>query len=94
MYDQYLTKIHEHWDEITGMYAHFESKKPIIEFDPNCSRIFAYSAADYIRSLSPRTRDETKKQYREAVDKGSIMVFVRDELNKVLRSYIFPKADE
>ncbi len=94
MSDQYLTKIHEHWNEITGMYVHFEDKKPIIEFDPNRIRIIAYPAEDYISGLSYRTRDKTMKQYRKAVATGSLMVFVRDELNKVLKSYIFPEADE
>ena len=94
MSDQYMTKIHEFWNEITGMCAHFEDKKPIIEFEPNSGRIIAYPAEDYISNLSYRTRDKTMKQYRKAVATGSLMMFVRDELNKVLRSYIFPKADE
>ncbi len=94
MSDQYLTKIHEYWNEITGMYVDFEDKKPIIEFDPNRIRIIAYPGEDYISGLSYRTRDNTMKQYRKAVTTGALMVFVRDELNKVLKSYIFPEADE
>jgi hypothetical protein len=94
MSDQYMTKIHEYWNETTGMYAHFEEKKPIIELEPNSNRIIAYPAEDYIGNLSYRTRDKTMKQYRKALATGALMVFVRDELNKVLKSYIFPKADE
>jgi integration host factor subunit alpha len=41
MSDQYMTKIHEYWSEITGMYAHFEDQKPIVEFEPNSGRIIA-----------------------------------------------------
>ena len=89
-----MTKINEYWNEITGMYAHFENKKAIIEFEPNSGRIIAYPAEDYINNLSYRTRDKTMKQYRKAAATGSLMVFVRDELNKVLKSYMFPKADE
>jgi hypothetical protein len=40
-----MTKIHEYWNEITGMYAHFEDKKPIIEFNP--------TVAESLRSLPP-----------------------------------------
>jgi hypothetical protein len=92
--DPYMQKIDEHWDKITGMYVAFEDKKPIIEFEPNRIRIIAYPAEEYIDGLGSRTRDQTKKQYREASAKDSLMVFVRDEQKEILRSYIFPRADE
>lgn len=94
MSDPYMDKISENWDNITGMYVEFEEKLPIIEFDPNSLRIIAYPAVDYICGLSKRTQDNTMKQYKTASADGSIMVFVRDEVKKVLRSYIFPKNDE
>ena len=92
--DPYKKKIDDHWDEITGMYVAFEKKKPIIEFEPNRIRIIAYSAEEYLDGLSPRTRNQAKKQYRDACATGAIMVFVRDEQKEILRSYIFPRADE
>ena len=92
--DLYMAKINEHWDNITGMYAVFEDKKTIIEFDPNRLRIIAYPAEEYIDGLSDRTREQTRRQYREAAASGAMMVFVRDEQKEVLRSYIFPRADE
>lgn len=92
--DPYAQKIDEHWPEITGMYLAFEDKKPIIEFEPNRIRIIAYPAEDYIDGLSGRTRDQTRKQYREASANGALMVFVRDEQKQIMRSYIFPRADE
>jgi hypothetical protein len=92
--DPYMQKIDEHWHKITGMYVAFEDKKPIIEFEPNRIRIIAYPAEEYIDGLSGRTRDQTKKQYREASAKNALMVFVRDEKKEILRSYIFPRADE
>jgi len=92
--DPYMQKINEYWNEITGMYVTLEDKKSIIEFDPNKIRIIAYPAEEYLDGLSDRTREQTKKQYREASVTGALMVFVRDEQNEVLRSYIFPRADE
>ena len=92
--DPYMQKIDEYWNEITGMYVTFEDKKPIIEFEPNRIRIIAYPAEEYLDGLSDRTREQTKKQYREASVTGALMVFVRDEQNEVLRSYIFPHVDE
>jgi len=89
-----MQKIDEHWDKITGMYVAFEDKNPIIEFEPNRIRIIAYPAKEYIDGLSRRTRDQTKKQHREVSADGALMVFVRDEQKEILRSYIFPQADE
>ena len=76
------------------MYLAFENNKPIIEFEPNRIRIIAYSAEEYIDGLSDRTRDQSKKQYREACVTGALMVFVRDEQKEILRSYIFPRDEE
>ena len=92
--DPYKKKIDDHWDEITGMYVAFEKKKPIIEFEPNRIRLIAYPAEEYLGGLSPRTRNQAKKQYRDACATGAIMLFVRDEQKEILRSYIFPRADE
>ncbi len=93
MSDPYMEKIQQSWDEITGMFVLFEDKKPIIEFDTVHHLILAHPAEEYLDGLSDRTRNQTKQQYRKAVSEGAVMVFVRDEVNEVLRSYIFPKAD-
>ena len=92
--DPYMQKIAEHWHEITGMYIAFEDKKPIIEFEPNRIRIIAYPAEEYLEGHSDRTREQTKKRYREASATGALMVFVRDEQKEVLRSYVFPRDYE
>ena len=94
MTEVYSEKINEYRDEITGMYITFEDKKPIIEFDLKTIRIIAYPAAEYLNGLSERTREQTKMQYQKAAAKGDLMVFIRDEENEVLRSYIFPREEE
>ncbi len=94
MTDEYFEKINEHWEKIVGMYVAFEDKKPIIEFEPNRIRIIAYPAEEYLDGLSERTREKTKKQYKNAAATGALMVFIRDEEKEVLRSYIFPRAVE
>jgi len=72
------------------MYAMFEERAPMMEFDVTSGQIRAYPAKDYLERLTDRTREQTKKQYEEAVAKGDLMVFVRDETERILRSYIFP----
>jgi len=47
----------------------------------------------YFSTTEKPNDHQTKQQYRKAVSEGALMVFVRDEVNEVLRSYIFPKAD-
>jgi len=74
------------------MYLIYEDHKPIIEFDVVSSQIRAYAAKDYLEGLTDRTRDIAKKQYRKAVAEGALMVFIRDEAKRVLRSYVFPAA--
>ncbi|MBI4736444.1 MAG: hypothetical protein HY766_10390 [candidate division NC10 bacterium] len=88
--DPYLTKVHEHWDAITGMHLAFEDRGPIIEFDVVSGQILAYPAKDYLEGLTDRTREQTKKQYRKALADGALMVFVRDDSKRLLRSYVFP----
>ena len=92
MTDPYLRKIHDNWDAITGMYLAFEDKRPIVEFDPIKARIIAYPAEEYLKGLTRRTRDRARRQYRKATAEGGLMVFVRDEVKQVLRSYVFPPA--
>lgn len=93
MSDQYMKKIDKRWDAITGMFELFKDKKSVIEFDIAQDQILAYSAEEYIDGLSERTKNQTKQQYQKADSEGAMMVFIRDEVNQVLRSYIFPKAD-
>ena len=90
--DPYLKKIRKHWNAITGMYLTYEDHKPMIEFDVASGQIRAYPAKDYLEDLTDRTRDIAKKQYQKAVAEGALMVFVRDEAKRVLRSYVFPSA--
>lgn len=72
------------------MFGAFEDRGPIIEFDVVSERLLAYGAEEYINQLSERTREQTRKQYREAVAEGGLMVFVRDDSEKRLLSYVFP----
>jgi hypothetical protein len=92
--DAYLPILREHWDALTGMYAAFEDRAPMMEFNVASGQIRVYSAGEYLEDLSARTRDEAKRQYKKAVAEGALMVFVRDDSKEILRSYIFAPAKE
>ncbi|MCP3995858.1 MAG: hypothetical protein GY722_12465 [bacterium] len=94
MSDPYLKMVDEHWDGITMMYETFEQKRPIIELDVVRQQILACPAEEYLDGLSDRTREQTRRSYRRAVDRNAMMVFVRDRSRQVLRSYIFPPAGD
>jgi hypothetical protein len=48
-----------------------------------------YPAETYIDTLSDRTREQTRQQYRKATESGRFLLFIRDAKKKVLKSYIF-----
>jgi len=89
MENPYLRMINEQWDTIMMAYYGFKDKTPIIEFDITNGKIFSYSAKEYIQTLSRRTRDHTKEQYKEAMENNKFMLFVKDYEKRILRSYIF-----
>lgn len=91
--DHYLSMIREHWAALTGMYVVFEDSAPVMELDVTRGQIRAYPAQDYLDDLTDRSREMAKKQYALAKAQGAFMVFVRDEAEEVLRSYVFPPVE-
>ena len=89
MDDPYLDLIDEQWNNIVMMYDVFRDKYPIVEYEVDSKKIYSYSANEYIDTLTRRTRNETKKQYEEACSNNQFMLFIKDEMNRKLRSYIF-----
>lgn len=92
--DPYLPLLRKHWDALTGMYVAFADRAPMLEFNVESGQILIYPAGNYLEELGSRTREEAKEQYKNAVAEGALMVFVRDESRKILRSYIFAPAKE
>lgn len=89
MDDPYLDLIDGQWNNIAILYLSFQDKNPILEYDAVKKKIFSYQAMDYVNELTERTRNRTKKLYKEACNNNQFMLFVRDENNNKLRSYIF-----
>ena len=87
--DPYLKLIDEQWLNIIMVYETFKDKKPIIEYDVTHEKIYSYPANEYMALLSQRTRRQAQQQYKEAVRKNQLFLFVKDFRNQILRSYIF-----
>lgn len=72
--DPYLKLINEQWHNIVMVYETFKELKPIIEYDVSHEKIYSYPAKQYIQSLSLRTRNQTRKQYKEALRKNQFIL--------------------
>ena len=86
MNEQYLDVIDEQWSNILKLYKKFEDKKPIMLFDVQEERIYAYPYEDFKSDLNKKSQTILEKQYNEAITDNKIVVFVRDNEQGILIS--------
>ena len=89
--DEYLDVIHEQWENILTLYKRFEDKNPIMLFDIQEQRLYAYPFNEYKKELSEKSQQRLKIQFEEAAINDDFIVFIRDNEKKQLRSYSFAK---
>ena len=88
MSDPYLEAIQEQWPNIRGLYAMYESEKPIILYDIQERNIYAYPYREFRAELSENSQESLGHDYESACAQGSMIVFVRDNVQRRLISYI------
>jgi hypothetical protein len=90
MSDPYLEAIHEQWPNIRGLYSMYESERPIILYDIQEEKIYiyAYPYKEFRAELSKKSQDILKRDYKSASAQVSMVVFVRDNVQRRLVSYI------
>ncbi len=88
--DQYLEHIEEQREHIIHLYDMFADKFPVMLYDIQNNRIYAYPYESFKADLSTRSQNMLKDQYEHAVTHGHIVVFVRDNENRKLLSYSLP----
>ena len=79
----------EHWAEIRMLYDRFAEKRPVILFDIQEQRLYAYPYADFRSELNARSQVSLKEQYEQANRDGQVVVFVRDNEERRLVSFAF-----
>jgi hypothetical protein len=84
--EQYLDVIEEQWNNILKLYKKFENKKPIMLFDMQEGRIYAYPYEDFKSDLTKKSQTILEKQYNDALLDNKVVVFVRDTEQETLVS--------
>ena len=88
MSDPYLEAIQEQWPNIRGLYSIYDSERPIILYDIQEKKIYAYPYKDFKAELSTKSQASLKQDYESASTDGSMIVFVRDNIRRKLVSYV------
>jgi hypothetical protein len=88
MSDPYFEAIQEQWQNIRGLYLTYRNKSPIILYDLQEKKIYAYPYKQFKAELSKKSRELLEHDYKSASVCGSMIVFVRDNVERKLVSYI------
>ena len=88
MSDPYLNAIQEQWSDIRGLYMTYGSKQPIILYDLQENKIYAYPYKEFKTELSKKSQALLEHDYKSASVLGSMVVFVRDNIERKLVSYV------
>jgi hypothetical protein len=87
MNDPYFKAIQEQWPNIRALYMTFESEKPIILYAIEDKKIYAYPYEEFKEELSKKSQALLNHDYKAASVRGSMVVFVRDNIERKLVSY-------
>jgi hypothetical protein len=85
--DPLFNAMAEHWQQIVAGYKQFEDKRPVMLYDIQENRIYAYPYEDFKSEMSPKSQASLAEQYDLARQAGTMVVFVRDNEAKRLAAY-------
>jgi hypothetical protein len=74
---------------ILGLYKLFQEKRPVIVFDLQSEKIYAYPYEEYKATLSERSQAMLTDEYERAIADNMIVVFVQDNDTRRLVSMLF-----
>jgi hypothetical protein len=83
----YRTVISQQWLHIVMLYERHATKKPVMLFDIQEERVYAFPSTEFRAELSERSQRFLAQQYQRALATGKMVVFVRDNERKQLVSY-------
>ena len=94
MNDPYWDLVCEHWSDILMWYQLFASQKPVMLYDVQEQRIYAYPYKEFKADMNQRSQDMLEEQYRDALVSDKMVVFIRDNENEKLISYSIPLTQQ
>ena len=86
-HDPLLDAALEQYGNIVMMYEMFEETKPVMLFDIQEQRVYAYPYKEFRDDMNERSQRILKQQYEQAQVDGQIVVFVRHNVKQELRSF-------
>lgn len=92
--DPYWNAVTQQWPFIVRLYGQYADKKPVMLFDIQEQRVYAFPFKEFRAELSKRSQASLTRQYRRALADGNIVVFVRDNEREKLVSYSLSLKDE
>ncbi|CAN2046891.1 conserved hypothetical protein [Candidatus Magnetomoraceae bacterium gMMP-1] len=88
--DPYLETIKKQWEHIRKLYKMFPDRETIIEIRIHPLEIFACNYKQYKENMNEQSKRIITKQYEESLLKNEIIVFVKDQIKRKLKSYSLP----
>ena len=86
----FYTIVDNYMGHIQLFYKKFKDKKPVMELSLPSHKIYAYPYSEYLKMLNESSQKMLTKEYNEAIKNNKMVVFVRDNEEKVLKSSSFP----
>ena len=88
--DPYWRVVQEQYDNLLDLYRQFAKERPVMLFDIQEQRGYAYPYLEFSADLSQKSQISLASQYRDACGDGQMVVFIRDNEERKLRSYSVP----
>lgn len=87
--EDFFNIIDEYMPHIQLFYSQFADKKPVMELSLPSEKIYAYPYTEYMKMLGKRSQEILKKEYQDAIKSNKMVVFIRDNEAKVMKSASF-----
>jgi len=87
--DELETVAYEHETAIRKLYQQFVDRHPVMLYDVQEQRVYAYPYLEFKRELSQRSQELLKEQYDQAGHQNQMVVFVRDNRQRRLISFLW-----
>ena len=91
MIDPLVEAAQNNLPHILSLYKLFEDKRPVMLFDLQSQKIYAYPYIEYKANLNERSQAILEGQYHQAISENKIVVFVRDNQSQRLTSMVLDK---